>query len=69
VDQQKLQDDKTHSFNIENRSLLARYAGILNRFSVITADISKALGIRKTENKIRENQRLEWEYNDTSGWD
>lgn len=67
--QQKLQDDKTHSFNIENRSLLARYAGILNRFSVVTADISKALGIRKNENKIKENQRMEWEYNDTSGWD
>lgn len=68
-DQQKLQDDKTHSFNIENRSLLARYAGILNRFSVVTADISKALGIRKKENDIKENQRMEWEYNDTSGWD
>ncbi len=68
-EEQKLQDGKTHSFNIEMRSLLARYAGILNRFSVVTADLTTALGIRKAENKIKENQDLEWEYNDTSSFD
>ena len=69
-DQQKLQGDKTHAFNIDMKSLLARYAGVINRMTVVTADIAKALGIRKEEKKVEENIKMDWEQGqDQSGWD